>query len=223
MKASRTLIILLLLVSACQANSQLIYVEVNGTDTIIINENTISFNIGIGGLEVRTRGTGEFKLLKDYLIIRTWENVLPESTVEIVNDGQSRIMVHTPQVEDLDINVGFRNESGKVTNGLVVKSNEWYSLLDLNNVADILVSKLGSDSVIFDVSQNMSYVVNLLQGSTIENQIVVFKVIEKSESRVWKLISLNAEEKDISSEKCLNRLERKQLVDSYQKRFYQEM
>lgn len=206
--------------------------DINGTytegaDIITFNDDNINFMVkGNDGLGIIFTGEGTYEMIDDYLLIRTEEYSGEKTKVEMKSSEKK----DTIQIQFFDENgfsikgvrAEFLNKSGKSIS-LDISNDRGIVLLPSNpKVVSIKASDLLYDKTIFDCVDDNDYTVHLVKNRVLEDKTVVFKLIDKTDSRLtMKLLSTDFNKKK-PSVSHLQRLDKKTKHTIDRARLYQK-
>lgn len=198
-----------------------------GADIITFNNNYVEFMVkGNDGLGIIFTGEGTYEMIDEYMLIRT-----------DVYSGKKTKIEMTPSEKKDSIQIQFFDENGFSIKGVrtefLNKSGKSISLNISNEhgvvllpshpkVVSIKASDLLYDKIIFDCVDDNDYTVHLVKNRVLEDKIVVFKLIDKTDSQLtMKLLSTDFNKKR-PSVSHLQRLDKKTKDTIDRARLYQK-
>jgi hypothetical protein len=184
------------------------------TEYIIFNNSHADFLIYSNGcVPMECKGIGKFEVLNDFLLIHTEEyKKKSNSTCEMSEKGREcqKIIVQDAKGQALPfVKIECFDRNNKVLCEYNTDFDGNFVIKNSDSISKLRLSAVGFNSLTFDYNANKNYKIKLAEGHLLENQTLVFKIINIEKNKlVLKLLSTDYK-KSTSNYRTLKRLFKK--------------
>jgi hypothetical protein len=183
---------------------------ISENDHFSFYEDTVQFEFETNSaFIIITRGVGAYEIVEDYLIVRTFD--YPGIKSRIINSTSSSSDLISIQVNSPNqvMSVLGQDGQGKTLKTYQLDGNNNLKISPNDKVELIKFSTLGFDPLTFKPRKGFDYVVEIVEGVTVENQNLVFIINDLNQDSInLTLIDSKAKNSEIISLKALNKLRR---------------
>jgi len=191
-------------------------------DYLLFENDSVKFDIhSDGGLTCQLRGIGKYEIIDEFLLIYAGEYNQSKSlfTTSEKDEKRSKIFVRAENGDLIPFaNVAYLDKQDKIFGGGVTDFGGVCIIENPEKIVKIRVSFLCYNSLMIDFKGNLDYHVILANGLILENQVLVFKIIDMEMNRInLTLLTFNFNRNIVKS---LKRLDRKTNKSDDQERVF---
>jgi len=191
-------------------------------DYLFFENDSVKFDIhSDGGLTCQLRGIGKYEIIDEFLLIYAGEYNQSKSlfTTSEKDEKRSKIFVRAENGDLIPFaNVAYLDKQDKIFGGGVTDFGGVCIIENPEKIVKIRVSFLCYNSLMIDFKGNLDYHVILANGLILENQVLVFKIIDMEMNRInLTLLTFNFNRNIVKS---LKRLDRKTNKSDDQERVF---